>query len=1130
MEDLDRLSLVARVQRELEASLGVSEEALAEFFIENAKQHEREGADAFAAAMKEQDESIPASLCKTIFGLVVSMGKAGKGPAGGAAAADGGGANNGTSRREGVSEMAKQLPGLARPDELRPIAVGEGRDSATEKKLRELRAQLDRSGGGRSMSSTGAGKGASASGGTHADKSRFKRGSEREPEYGKIYSGKVRNIKDFGCFVELPEFPSRDTRSGNIEGLVRTQHVARDMRNRSAHDVVRSGDEVLVKVISQPRTKLLLSMADVDQRSGADLAGPPAMSSSSSEATSTLGTASARELPGIVQRKRKLKHSEEELWEIRQLVNSGALNKDAYPHYDEERGAMDFEETEEELEVELNEAEPAFLRGQTEMAASIGQVKIVKNPEGSMQRAAENQTAIAKERRELKRAQEQTELNAVPRNMSRAWLDPMADDRERTLAGDLRGITLPGREVPEWKKQAFGNNASFGYITDKSIQEQRESLPIYQLKTTLCEAFMQNQILVVVGETGSGKTTQMTQYLAEMGFTKRGIVGCTQPRRVAAVSVAKRVAEEVGCRVGQEVGYTIRFEDCTGPETAIKYMTDGMLMREMLMDGDLKRYSCIMLDEAHERNVSTDVLFALLKKLVQRRKDFRLIVTSATLDAEKFSQYFLDAKIFTIPGRTFPVDIMYAKEAENDYVDAALVTVMQIHLNEGEGDILLFLTGQEEIDTACEVLYQRMQRLGRSAPPLIILPAYGSLPSEMQSRIFEPAPRGSRKLIVATNIAEASITVDGIHYVVDPGMSKINAYNPKLGMDSLVVTPISQASARQRAGRAGRTGPGKCFRLYTELAYKTEMLPTNVPEIQRTNLGNVVLQLKSMGVNDLLSFDFMDPPPAQTLVAALEKLYALGALDEEGLLTKMGRKMAAFPLDPILSKTLISSVELGCAEEVVTIVAMLSVENIFFRPKEKQAQADQKKARFHQPEGDHLTMLAVYESWKRAGFSKAWCVDQFVQTRSIQRAQDIRQQLVGILGRYRMPIESCGRKFKAVQMAIASGFFMHAAKRDPTEGYRTLVEGQPVFIHPGSALFQRNPEVVIYHELVLTSKEYMRQVMVIDPKTLLEVAPNFYRSADPNKLTRRKKRERIEPLYDPRDEGNQLWRLSRRRG
>jgi ATP-dependent RNA helicase DHX8/PRP22 len=603
---------------------------------------------------------------------------------------------------------------------------------------------------------------------------------------------------------------------------------------------------------------------------------------------------------------------------------------------------------------------------------------------------------------------------------------------------------------------------------------------------------------------------------------------------VAAMTVSKRVAEEFGCRLGQEVGYTIRFEDCTSPETVLKYMTDGMLMREYLMDCDLTKYSAIMLDEAHERTVHTDVLFSLLKQLCQRRPEFKLIVTSATLEAEKFSTYFFGCPIFTIPGRCHDVEVLYTKEPESDYLDAALLTIMNIHLSEPAGDILLFLTGQEEIDTACEVLYSRCKALdcapgGRNAE-LVILPVYGAQPSEMQSRIFDPSPPGTRKCVIATNIAEASITIDGVYYVVDPGFCKQNVYNAKIGMDSLVVVPISQASARQRMGRAGRTGPGKCYRLYTELAFKSEMLPASIPEIQRTNLGNVVLQLKAMGINDLLHFDFMDPPPVQTMVAAMEQLYALGALDDEGLLTRLGRKMAEFPLDPQLSKILLASVEFGCSEEVLTVVSMLSVEEVFYRPKDKQAQADQKKARFYQPEGDHLTLLAVYESWKNSKFSNPWCFDNFIQSRAIRRAKDVRTQLQGIMDRYKLEMVSAGRNYTKVRKAIASGFFTHAAKKDPQEGYKTLVEGQPVYIHPSSALFNKNPEWVIYHQLVLTTKEYMRGCMTIEPKWLVELAPKFYQAADPNKLSRRKRQEKIEPLYDRFAISKDAWRLSKRKG
>jgi ATP-dependent RNA helicase DHX8/PRP22 len=617
--------------------------------------------------------------------------------------------------------------------------------------------------------------------------------------------------------------------------------------------------------------------------------------------------------------------------------------------------------------------------------------------------------------------------------------------------------------------------------------------------------------------------------MAEAGFTSRGIIGCTQPRRVAAMSVAKRVAEEFGCRLGQEVGYSIRFEDNTSAETVLKYMTDGMLLRECLVDTSLSRYSLIMLDEAHERTIHTDVLFGLLKGLLKRRKDLKVICTSATLDAEKYSTYFMECPIFTIPGRTFPVEILYTKTPETDYLDAALITVMQIHLSEPPGDVLLFLTGQEEIDTACQILYERMKSLGDNLPELIILPVYSALPSEMQTRIFDAAPPGSRKVVVATNIAEASLTIDGIYYVVDPGFVKQKAYNPKVGMDSLVVVPISQASARQRSGRAGRTGPGKCYRLYTEPAYKNEMLACNVPEIQRTNLGNTVLSMKAMGVNDLLHFDFMDAPPVQTLVAAMEQLFALGALDDEGLLTRLGRRMAEFPMEPPLSKVLIQSVDLGCSDEILTLVSMLNVQNVFYRPKEKQTQADSKRSKFFQAEGDHLTSLAVYQAWANSKFSNPWCFENFIQARSMRRAQDVRKQLLAIMDRYKLDIVSAGKNFTKVRKAICSGFFMHAAKKDPQEGYKTMDEGQVVYIHPSSALFNRAPEWLIYHELVLTTKEYMREVMAIDPKWLTELAPRFFRKADPNQLSKRKRMERIEPLYDRFNDPN-AWRLSKRRG
>ena len=916
------------------------------------------------------------------------------------------------------------------------------------------------------------------------------------PKLHKVYSGKVTGVKDFGAFVNLEGV------KGKVDGLVHVSNMKEGSRVNHPSDLLARGQPVKVKVITIEGARIGLSMKEVDQVSGRDLVpekrlGTGANMESMNGRGSRYGNLDS-ELPvpeeadmGPAPRTKKRMTSPER-WEIKQLIASGAISAADYPEIDEEyhatlNGEGDFEE-EEDVDIEVRGEEPPFLAGQTRQSLELSPIRVVKAPDGSLNRAALAGTTLAKERRELRQqqAQDQAAEEAAKIDLNAQWHDPMVNPEQRVFASDLKSTTLNrgGGEMPEWKRVTMNKDQSFGKRTNMSIKEQRESLPVFKLRNQLIKAVHENQLLIVVGDTGSGKTTQITQYLAEAGFSKSGMIGCTQPRRVAAMSVAKRVAEEVGCRLGEEVGYTIRFEDCTSNSTQIKYMTDGMLQREVLLDPDLKRYRVIMLDEAHERTIATDVLFGLLKKTLKRRPDLRLIVTSATLDAEKFSNYFNQCPIFTIPGRTFPVETLYTKDPESDYLEAALFTVMQIHLSEPPGDILLFLTGQEEIDTSCEILYERMKLLESSVPELIILPVYSALPSEMQSKIFDPAPPGSRKVVIATNIAETSITIDNIYYVIDPGFVKQNAFDPKLGMDSLVVTPISQAQAKQRMGRAGRTGPGKCFRLYTEAAFQSEMLPTSVPEIQRQNLSHTILMLKAMGINDLLHFDFMDPPPTNTMLTALEELYALSALDDEGLLTRLGRKMADFPMEPALAKVLIASVDLQCSDEMLSIVAMLSVQSVFYRPKEKQQQADQKKAKFHDPHGDHLTLLNVYNGWKNSKFSSPWCFDNFIQARSMRRVQDVRQQLESIMSRYKHPIVSCYRNTMKVRQALCSGFFRNSARKDPQEGYRTLIEGTPVFMHPSSALFGKPAEHVIYHTLVLTTKEYMHCTTAIEPKWL----------------------------------------------
>uniref|UniRef100_A0A0N4Z0R2 RNA helicase n=1 Tax=Parastrongyloides trichosuri TaxID=131310 RepID=A0A0N4Z0R2_PARTI len=654
-----------------------------------------------------------------------------------------------------------------------------------------------------------------------------------------------------------------------------------------------------------------------------------------------------------------------------------------------------------------------------------------------------------------------------------------------TIAGTSNIEELRKKELEEHRQKR------------KTIEEVRKSLPVYAFRNDFIEAVKEYQVLIVEGETGSGKTTQLPQYLMEAGVIQEGkMLGCTQPRRVAAMSVAARVAEEVGTKLSQKVGYTIRFEDCTSEKTIIKYMTDGMLLREFLNEPDLNSYSVIIIDEAHERTLHTDILFGLVKDIARFRPDLRLIIASATLDAEKFSTFFDDAPIFRIPGRRFPVSIYYTKAPEADYIDAVIITVLQIHLTQPlPGDILVFLTGQEEIETVMEALIDRMKHLGSSYKELIVLPVYANLPSDMQIKIFEPTPPDARKVVLATNIAETSVTIDGIAYVIDPGFAKQNSFNPRSGVEHLHVVTISKAASNQRAGRAGRTGPGKCFRLYTSWAFQHELEEQPIPEIQRTNMGDVVLLLKSIGIHDLVNFDFLDPPPHETLAIALEQLYALGALNHRGQLTKLGRRMAEFPCNPCLSKMIISSEKYECSSEIITIAAMLSVNSsIFYRPKNMIVHADAARKYFWHPSGDHLTLLNVYNHWKDSEYSQQWCLENFIQYRTMKKARDVRDQLENLLERVEIPMKST-TEHEPILKAITSGYFFNCAVLDKTGNYKTVKQRHTVQIHPSSCLFGEPFKCILYHELVYTTKEFMREVISIESSWLYEVAPHYYKES-----------------------------------
>jgi pre-mRNA-splicing factor ATP-dependent RNA helicase DHX15/PRP43 len=445
---------------------------------------------------------------------------------------------------------------------------------------------------------------------------------------------------------------------------------------------------------------------------------------------------------------------------------------------------------------------------------------------------------------------------------------------------------------------------------------------------------------------------------------------------------------------------------------------------------------------------------------------------------------------------------VYTPEPERDYLEAALRTVMQVHMCESEGDILVFLTGEQEIEDAVRKLQEQADALGPEHGPMMCVPLYSTLPPKAQQRIFDPAPAPrrpggppGRKVIVSTNIAETSLTIDGIVYVVDPGFSKQKVYNPRIRVESLLVTPISKASAQQRAGRAGRTKAGKAFRLYTEGAFKSELIEATYPELLRSSLSSVVLHLKKLGIDDLVHFDFLDPPSPETLMRALELLNYLGALDDEGNMTPIGHLIAEFPLDPQLAKMLVISPKYRCSNEILSIVAMLSIPQVFVRPPEARKQADDAHAAFAHVDGDHLTLLNVYHAYKSAGMDSNWAWNNFVSDRALRSADNVRQQLQRLMQKANLPLESndfnSSQYYVNIRKCLVEGFFMQVAHLEKSNVYETVKDQQAVGLHPSTALDDK-PAWVLYNEFVLTSKNYIRTVTRVEGEWLLQIAPQYY--------------------------------------
>ena len=677
---------------------------------------------------------------------------------------------------------------------------------------------------------------------------------------------------------------------------------------------------------------------------------------------------------------------------------------------------------------------------------------------------------------------------------------------------------------PDAEKNADVANAAAARRARKLVlQRVRASLPIAFSRERLVAEIRARETLIVVGETGSGKTTQLPQYAHEAGLAGGLAVACTQPRRVAAVSVARRVAEETGTVLGDLVGYAIRFEDVSSAATRVKFLTDGMLLREATADANLERYGVVMIDEAHERTLQTDFLLGVLKQTQERRRvsgarPLKLVIMSATLEADSFSKFFGNAPVVYSRGRKFPVETFYTEEPEDDYLDAALCAVCQINESEPEGDVLVFLTGQEEIESLGRLLRARVgartpnaaketkgsedaePRENKAVPALRVALLFAAMPPEEQMRAFEPAPPGTRKVVLATNIAETSLTINGIRYVVDTGLTKRRVYHPRSGVDELVVAPVAVSQATQRAGRAGREGPGKCFRLYCEDAMRS-LEPHVTPELLRTNLSGVVLQLKAMGVDDILSFPFIDPPPREALVRSLELLYALGALGGDGRLNAMGRKMARFPLEPMAARAILAGHDEACAEDVIAVVSMLTTDNVFHERAESRSsgagagrEKNPGREQYAREEGDHATLLAVFRAFSKCGAKrrKEFCATNAVHLRSMTKARDIFEQLARAAQSEGVALTSKGDETAPVLRALVAGFFLNVARRQVDGSFKTVSTGQRLGIHPSSVLFQRPPEMILFNELVKTNRLYARDVSAVAPEWLAEMSPRVY--------------------------------------
>ena len=644
-------------------------------------------------------------------------------------------------------------------------------------------------------------------------------------------------------------------------------------------------------------------------------------------------------------------------------------------------------------------------------------------------------------------------------------------------------------------------------------------LPVYKHKNLILSALAGNQVVVVESPTGSGKTTQMPVILHDAGYGENGIIGVTQPRRIAAVSVSEFIARQMGHVIPGLVGYKMRFEDRTDPHTRIKIMTDGILLQEMKLDPWLSRYCCIIVDEAHERSLNIDFILGLLKRVIETRSEFKVIVSSATINAQVFSQYFGECPIVKIDAITYPVTLVYdpvkapsapqpwerntwesqrARRAITESTEDALLekitSIVERVVSEGRaGDILIFLSGEKIIKECMERLFN-----GPAAEYIHVLPLYGRLAREEQERVFDPAPSGKIKVIISTNIAETSVTIDGVTTVIDSGLSKLNHYNPRTFTSSLVEAPISKAAANQRKGRAGRTREGTCYRLYDRKDFERRDLFTT-EEIYRTDLSEVVLRMSDLGLTTFEEFDFISPPNHDGLIAAIETLNLLEALESDRSLSSIGKMMTEFPLQPRQSRIIVEAI-LRYPEviiETTIAAAFLSTSSPYVLPSGEEMEARQAHHRFRDEHGDFVSYLKLLQAFEEAPNKAQFCKKNYLDNRTMAEISNITKQLGEIVSSLGVPLAS-GGPIEDYLCCVARGLIQFVCAREESSGwdsdwgaYRTLTEDS-ILIHPGSVMFRMNPQYIVAGEIVRTSRMYAMSVSPLSKKTLLRISSDLY--------------------------------------